>query len=211
MRRRLRAPLVLLVALCGQVGAAMGAEPAHQHPVVAPAAAIPGESLYQLEVQLTTADGRTHALADLRGRPALVTMFYASCQGVCPLLAFTMRRMEADLTAGERARLQLLMVSFDPQRDTSAELAEFARLHGLDASRWWLAGAPDSHIRELAAALGVRYRDVGGGTFSHSAVIALLDADGKVVARTSTLNTLDPDFMKALRTTLARAPPPARP
>lgn len=176
------------------------------HAIVAPAAVIPGESLYQLDVTLATADGGTRELADLRGRPVLIAMFYTSCQGVCPLLAFTMQRMEAALTPEERARLQLVMVSFDPERDTPQALSEFARLHQLDRSRWLLARTPAPQVRELAAVLGVRYRETEDGTFSHSAVITLLDAEGRIVERTTTLNTLDPAFLQALRRALARDP-----
>lgn len=210
MSRSVSVRILLLALLAGGFAHPAPAQsPAneHDHAVMPPAPAIPGESLYQLEMQLTTADGRSHALAELRGQPVLVTMFYASCQGVCPLLAFTMRRMEADLSAAQRPQLRMLLVSFDPARDDAGALAGFARLNRLDPARAWVARASDSQVRELAAALGVRYRDVGNGVFSHSAVIALLDEDGAIVARTSTLNTLDPDFMKALRATLARAPP----
>lgn len=35
-------------------------------------------------------------------------------------------------------------------------------------------------MRELAAALGVRYRANASGGFDHSAIISLLDADGRI-------------------------------
>jgi protein SCO1/2 len=61
-----------------------------------------------------------------------------------------------------------------------------------------LARAEESDVRELAAVLGIRYRQLPSGVFSHSAVITLLDADGIVRARTENLQTLDPDFMRAV-------------
>jgi protein SCO1/2 len=133
----------------------------------------------------------------------LVTMFYTSCDGVCPMLAFTMRRVVAALPAEQRGRVRALMVSFDPERDSPQALQAFAKLHQLDSAQWLLARADEGDVRELAAVLGIRYRPLPGGVFSHSAVITLLDADGVVRARTENLQTLDPDFMRAVSHTLA--------
>jgi protein SCO1/2 len=180
-----RAALLLALAL----GAA---------PLAYAAPPLPGDSLYQLHLELTAADAGHHTLAEFRGRPALVTMFYASCPGVCPLVAFAMRRMNDALTPEQRANLRMVMVSFDPEHDTPAALAEFARLNQLEEPRWLLATTPAPAMRELAAALGIRFRGLPGGGFSHSTVITLVDADGVPRARTSTLAELDADFMKTL-------------
>ena len=53
--------------------------------VFAPAhgAALPSASIYQLDVELTDQNGRTFRLADLRGEPVLISMFYSSCEMVC--------------------------------------------------------------------------------------------------------------------------------
>jgi protein SCO1/2 len=180
------------------LGMAWAAEPAHRHEVLAPAAALPGESIYQLSVELTTQNGERTSLAALRGRPALVTMFYTSCDGVCPMLAFTLRRMEAALTAKQREGLQWLMVSFDPQRDTPQALSAFAQLNQIDRLHWQLARTGEASVRELAAVLGIRFRKLPGGAFSHSTVVVLLDGEGRIVAQTSNLTQLDADFMRTL-------------
>jgi protein SCO1 len=200
----MRPSLALSLVMAGFAFAADGPPDAHQsHETIAPAPHISGESLYQLDVPLTTADGRTRALAQLRGRPVLITMFYASCDGVCPLLAFNLQRMERGLPPDERQRLQVLMVSFDPGRDSPEALARFAAMHRIDDERWWLARAPEARVRELAAVLGVRYREASPGIFAHSALVTLLDAEGIVVASTSRLDQVDPAFHQALRRTLA--------
>ena len=159
---------------------------------------LPGESLYQLKLELTTQDGTRIPLAQLRGHPVLISMFYASCAGVCPAIAFTMRRMEAALTPEERSALRPVLVSFDPEHDTNEALAEFAHLNKLEGPQWIVAGTPQSRVRELAAALGVRYRALPGGAFSHSTIIAVLDADGVIRGQTSNISELDPDFMRIL-------------
>ena len=114
-----RMPVLFASAVVACCPAAMAGEaPQPRHEVMAPAAAIPGESIFQLPLELTLADGTRMPMAELRGKPLLVTMFYTSCNGVCPLLAFSMRRTVAALPPGQRDTLQVLMVSFDPKRDS---------------------------------------------------------------------------------------------
>ena len=149
-----------------------------------PDESLPSASVYQLPMHLTDQDGRPLSLGSLRGQPVLVTMFYASCQNVCSTLAFHMHRIERALPAAERDRLRVLMVSFDPERDTPQALHHFAELHQADPTRWVIARADDGEVRDLAAVLGLRYRRLEGGVYSHSSVITLLDADGTIRART---------------------------
>jgi protein SCO1/2 len=170
----------------------------HAHEVMAPGASLPGESVYQLTVPLTDQDGKDTSLDALQGRPVILAMFYTSCDGVCPMLAFAMRRVLTALPQAHRGRLQAVMVSFDSQRDAPVALRAFAQLHDLTQPQWLVARASESDVRELAAVLGVRYRELPGGIYSHSAVITLLDAQGVIRARTTTLNALDPDFMQAV-------------
>ncbi len=172
-----------------------------RHPDV-PAEPLASDSLYQLPITLVLQNGAQMPLGGFLGRPVIITMFYASCDGVCPLIAFSMRRMEKTLTAQQRARLQWVMVSFDPGRDTPQALSDFARLNQIDRPGWHLARTPGSSVRDLAAALGIRYRELPGGAFSHSTEIILLDARGVIRARTSNVNELDAGFMAAVSKTL---------
>jgi protein SCO1/2 len=163
---------------------------------------LPGESVYRLPMTLSDQDGRQVALATLRGQPVLVAMFYTSCDNVCPMIAIHLRRIERELPDAERARLRVLMVSFDPARDTTAALHAFAETHRADPARWVVARADENDVRDLAAVLGIRYRELGDGVYNHSSTITLLDADGVIRARTSDLKTIDPDFVRSVEASL---------
>jgi protein SCO1/2 len=197
----LRGAVLLVAALPVGAGSAWGEPPVvpHRHEVLASAVAIPGESVYQLPLELTDGRGHTQPLASFRGKPVVVTMFYTSCEGVCPMLAFAMRRMEAKLPEAQRARIQWLLVSFDPLRDTPRALSAFSERHRIDRPGWHVARTPEASVRELAAVLGVRYRQLPDGSFSHSSVITLLDAEGRIAARTSELAGVDEEFSSTLR------------
>ena len=160
---------------------------------------LPGDSIYNLRLQLTDQDGHRQLLAERRGRPQLVTMFYASCQMVCPMIIDSMRATRNALAPAERAKIDLLAVSFDPARDSVAVLHGYAEKRGLDAPAWTLARVEPAGARQLSGVLGLQYRQLPDGEFNHSSELILLDADGRIVARTSHIGRLDPAFVEAIR------------
>ncbi|HET9993180.1 MAG TPA: SCO family protein [Kofleriaceae bacterium] len=139
-------------------------------------------SLYDLTLSVTSAAGVRTGLDVDRGHPTLVSMFYGSCAAACPLLIDTIDRTLQSLPASARDDARVVLVSFDPARDTPARLRELVRQHRLDG-RWTLAAASDVDARTLAAVLGIRYRSTPDGQFFHTSVIVALDRDGRSTAR----------------------------
>jgi protein SCO1/2 len=133
-------------------------------------------------MSLTDQDGRTVGLDVFRGQPVFVGMFYGSCPAACPLLISTIRRATSELDASTDAEVRVLLVSFDPERDSPQALRAIAAQRGLDA-RWKLSSAPDDQARELAALLGIQYRKLPDGSFSHTSSIVLLDRTGAIDMR----------------------------
>ena len=165
---------------------------------------LPGDSVYQLAVNLTNQDGKVQPLLARRGRPQLVTMFYTSCTMVCPMILDTVKMTRNALDESARERLDVLAISFDPARDDVATLRKYATTRKLD-SRWWtLARTEPKDVRRLAALLQLQYRQLPDGEFNHSSELILLDADGRVVARTDVIGRQDPKFVDAVRQLLAR-------
>ncbi|MCY7388625.1 MAG: SCO family protein [Burkholderiales bacterium] len=157
--------------------------------------ALPANSVYQLPVPFTDQDGRASTLADWRGKPVMITMFYSSCQFVCPRIVEALKKTEASL-APQHAKLPVLMVTLDPARDDTATLKAMAAERHIDPKRWTLARTDARNVRKLAAMLGIQYRELPSGEFNHSSVIILLDAEGRVIGKTSTLGEADPAFVK---------------
>jgi protein SCO1/2 len=172
----------------------------------ASATPLPADSAYQLADRYSDQNGRDFVLADGRGRPRVVAMFYTSCRYVCPLIVDSAKGIEHALTVDERGRLRFLLVSLDPARDTTAALKSVADKRRLDPARWTLARTEAGGVRRLAAVLGVRYRALADGEFNHTSALVLLDGDGRVLARTETLGGVpDPVFLAAVRSALAPA------
>ena len=149
---------------------------------------------------LTDQRGNTSTLADWRGKPVIITMFYSSCQFVCPRIVEALKRTEENLDP-QRVPVPVLMVTFDPVRDNVATLKAMAEERRIDSKWWTLARTDARNVRKLAAMLGIQYRELSSGEFNHSSVIILLDAEGRVVGKTSTLGEADPAFVKLVRKT----------
>jgi protein SCO1/2 len=191
--------LLLLVASLLLAGAACAATP------------IPGDSIYNLPVQLTTQDGQSQMLSARRGRPQLVTMFYTQCQMVCPMIIDSLRLTRNALDPAVRSQVDLLAVSFDPANDDVATLRSYAAKRKLDPRVWTLARAAPAQVRQLSGVLGLQYRQLPDGEFNHSSELILLDADGRIVGRTAVIGKLDPAFVKTVNQAVAKSPAQSRP
>jgi protein SCO1/2 len=115
-------------------------------------------------------------------------MFFASCQFACPIIVNDMKRIEAALPARLQGTVGFTLVSFDSERDTPAALAEYRRTQDLSGKSWTLMqGRPDD-VLELAALLGVKFKENAAGQFAHSNIITILNAQGEIVHQQVGLN-----------------------
>lgn len=158
---------------------------------------LPGNSIYQLDLHLVDQGGRSLELRSLRGKPVLVAMFYTSCKFACPLIIEQVKWTERALSEADRKRIRVLLVSFDPARDTPEALKTAGEEHHVDLSRWTLARTDPTGVRKLAAILGVQYRAMTNGDFNHSTLVTLIDADGRIVAKSDQTNQLDTELVAA--------------
>lgn len=73
---------------------------------------------------LTDHDGRARTLADYRGKAVVLFFGYTACPDVCPT---TLARLAEVMKAlgGQAARVQVLFVTLDPERDSTQRLKDF--------------------------------------------------------------------------------------
>lgn len=166
---------------------------------------LPGDSVYQLPLVLTDHRGRAADWRGRRGKPQLVSMFYTSCKYICPLIIDSGKAIEKQLTPAEQQRIGILLISMDPARDTPAALKYIVDKRKLDVARWTLASPPKQDVRAVAGVLGIRYRELADGEFNHTSALVLLDADGRILARTERVGARpDPDFLAAVKRAVAK-------
>lgn len=191
------------LAIAAAASAAPAPAPASAKAPAAQAAALPSDSVYQLPLVLTDQHGKARDWRERRGKPQLVAMFYSNCRFICPLIIESGKAVERQLAPAQRAGLGVLYISMDPARDTPARLAQLVRERRIDDARWTLAAPRPSDVRAVAGVLDIRYRQLSDGEFNHTSALLLLDADGRILARTEKMGSdVDPAFLAAVESVL---------
>jgi len=149
---------------------------------------VPDKSIYQVGSSWTTDAGSRIKLSALAGKPRVVAMFFASCQFTCPVTVNDMKRIEAALPPAPRAKVGFTLVSFDSRRDQPDALRKYRDRHQLAPADWTLLRGEPDDVLELAALLGVNFKQDARGDFAHSNLIIVLNARGEVVHRLVGLN-----------------------
>lgn len=163
-------------------------------------------SVYHAEADWTDQHGVERQLTSLAGRVQVVAMLYTNCAFACPRIMLDMKRIEGELGPGLRDEVGFVVVSIDPERDTPEQLAQFARGSKLDPERWTLLHGDEGDILELAALLGVQYRETSPGEWVHSNLITVLDPEGEIVHRQLGLGTDPTETLAAIRSASGRTP-----
>jgi protein SCO1/2 len=135
---------------------------------------------------LTERSGKTLTNHDLAGKIWVADFIYTTCPGPCPLITAGMAKLQ-DAVAHD-PRIQLVSFTVDPQTDTPAVLAKYADRFGADPNRWWFLTGPEKPLYDLIQKGFLQVVQDNRGqplqegqfTVTHSAYLALVDADGTV-------------------------------
>lgn len=117
--------------------------------------------------------------ASLTGKPYVANFIFTTCRTVCPLLTSKMVRLQRELPG---APVRFVSFSVDPQHDTAARLADYAKQWNADERRWLLLETTPPGLAELARGFHITAERTDGGldAVMHSAVFVLVDQYGVV-------------------------------
>jgi protein SCO1/2 len=135
---------------------------------------------YGSALSLPDTNGKTRTLADFSGKVVAVFFGYTQCPDACP----TSLALMADVTkklGDDGKRLQVILVSVDPERDTPPLLGQYVA--AFNPGFIALRGTPEQ-TKAIAKAFSVYYEkrgDIAGGkyTMDHTAGIYLFDPKGR--------------------------------
>jgi protein SCO1/2 len=136
-------------------------------------AALPG-------FQLTDQHGRTLRTPDLRGKVVAIDFIYTRCPlpDVCPRLSANFAMLQRQFRDQAGDSLLLLSVTVDPEFDSPAVLAEYARRWAAGSGWRFLTG----DVALLAAALGEIYW-AEEGSIGHNSTTSIIGRDGRLAAQ----------------------------
>jgi protein SCO1 len=154
-------------------------------PIVSPTAAIGGP------FRLLDQDGKPITDHDLAGRPFLVFFGFTHCPEVCPTTLFEISEILRSL-GSDADRVRALFITVDPERDPPAAMKDY--LSSFDPHLAGLTGDPAA-VAAVAKAYRVYYKkvplDQGGYTMDHTAIVYLMDKEGRFVAPFSLKRTTE--------------------
>lgn len=142
-------------------------------------AALPGDSIYQLDSHWQNRQGNSLNIRQLAGKKQIVAMIYTDCITACPVIVSDLKAIQAALGTEQQQGLGFVLVSLTPARDTPKIMRHFAKKRKLD-EHWTLLSGNDEQVRTLAMALNIRYMGLADGEVAHSNAITVLDEQGRV-------------------------------
>jgi protein SCO1/2 len=127
-------------------------------------------------------NGKAVSDADMKGKPFLVFFGFTHCPDICPTTLFDMSQLMQAL-GPDADRTGALFITVDPERDTPAVMKDY--LSNFDPHLRGLTGDQAS-VSAATRAYRVYAKKVplenGDYTMDHTAVVYLMDKDGRFVA-----------------------------
>jgi protein SCO1 len=128
------------------------------------------------DFSLVDQHGRTLSLADLEGRPVVLTFVFAHCETLCPLVVETIKE-----ASREAPPASVLLVTLDPWRDTPNALPGIAGRWALPAGFHVLSSRRLDDVLQTAERYGVAFtRDERTGEIVHAPLVFMIDAEGRL-------------------------------
>ena len=156
--------------------------------------AIPKNSIYQIKSGWKDQNNQSIQLKNFSGQKVIIGMVYTKCPHACPMTISKIQEIEREVNKISKDKYKIVLASFDPKGDTPEHLKNYMKSRKLNEEQWTFLSAPnDMTARELAIVLGINYKQLEDGEFSHSNVISVLDASGVRVAKIEGLSAkVDP-------------------
>ena len=150
-------------------------------PVIGPFdISVNGDTVYHTipHFEFTNQQGKIISDKNLEGKIYVANFFFATCKTVCPKMNEQVQRVQE--TFKDVKDLQLLSFTVDPENDTVAALAEYAKKMKADDSKWWFLTGPKDSIYTLAREGFLVPASLSSREFFHSQDLILVDKDKKM-------------------------------
>jgi protein SCO1 len=144
---------------------------------------ITGNTRFGPDFALVDEQGHTRSIADYKGKAVVMVFGYTHCPDVCPTTMAELSRAIQQLGPNDEKRVQVVFVTVDPQRDTSAIVAQYAA--AFNPSFGALRPANEAQLKKVTKDFQIFYEKVRATTgvdytMNHSAVSYVFDQTGKL-------------------------------
>jgi len=172
-------PLTLLPLLMGL--AVAGCKKQEPFEILQPPPAPTLQRLWQVpDFRFTERSGQSVQRSDLAGKVWIADFFYTTCPGPCPMLSSRLSTMQEQL--GNRAEVQLVSISLDPEKDTPEVLRQYAGRFKAGANWLFLTGDKETtySLVQSGFKLAIAEERNNPEPITHSTKLVLIDREGWV-------------------------------
>jgi len=131
------------------------------------------------EFEFTDHKGQPFGMEQLKDKWSLIFFGFTHCPDICPTTMASAAKMYAGLEDDEKDQLQVILISLDPERDTTEKLAEYVPYFNPD----FIGATGNKYVLlKLATELNVAFSKVelegGDYTIDHSGNMILVNPYG---------------------------------
>ncbi|MCE7504709.1 SCO family protein [Polynucleobacter sp. IMCC30063] len=143
---------------------------------------ITGSKAFGTNFGLIDTDGKLRTLADFQGKAVVMFFGYTHCPDVCPTTLIEMQEVMR-LLGPQAAKVQVIFVTLDPERDTSEVLKQY--VPAFNPSFIGLRPANEDALNRLTKEFKIYYKRVPGlspntYTIDHTAGSYVFDQKGQL-------------------------------
>ncbi|PYY86304.1 SCO family protein [Pseudomonas sp. TKO26] len=126
-------------------------------------------------------DGQPVVIDELKGKWSLLFFGYTFCPDICPTTLAQLRQIKSELPKEAVDKLQVILVSVDPNRDTPQQLKQY--LGYFDKDFKGLTASSVEDLQKLANAVSIPFIPADTSkpnyTVDHSGNLAVIGPDGR--------------------------------
>lgn len=172
----------LTLSACALVTVVLAACSPEQSPLAFKGSNITGSHLGK-DLDMVNTAGQARSLKDYKGKVVVGFFGFTQCPDICPT-AMTQLAQAVDLLGPDAEKVQVLMLTVDPERDTPEVLGNYVHIFHDDFDG--LTGT-DAQVAKTAKSFKAFYARVPGAkpdqyTMDHSSSFYILDTQGEARA-----------------------------
>jgi protein SCO1 len=138
---------------------------------------LPDDSIYHIDSNWLNHNNKKVNITSLQGKVQIVAFVYTYCEHSCPIILAKLKYIENNMSPEHKDKVNFLLISLDPERDTPEVLNSYMKKKELDEKTWQMFSGDPDDILELSALIGVRYKPMNNDAkdIAHSNMITILD------------------------------------
>jgi cytochrome oxidase Cu insertion factor (SCO1/SenC/PrrC family) len=131
------------------------------------------------DYRFVTQSGRLTSFGDLHGRVVLLSFIYTRCpdREICPAISGKYAYLQHHL---DPKRFALVELTLDPQADSPAALAAYARRFGADPDHWSLWTGESAQVKNVLDAFALDSLETNPGRIIHGDKLVIIDRSGAI-------------------------------